>query len=70
MQSEYTLEDSLQKKCSQLQQIIADRTEELRLVSEQLHVARNASNRRQSDTSLTELCALNVSTVKIIKKIK
>lgn len=60
IQSEYTLEDSLQKKCSQLQQIIADRTEELQLVSEQLHIARNASsNRHQSDTSLTELCALN-----------
>lgn len=58
-ESDYTLEDSLQIQCTQLQKIIADRTEELRVVSQQLYIAKSASQHK-SDLSLTDFCTLNV----------
>lgn len=52
--SDSTLEDSLQRKCTELQRIIADRTEELRVVSEQLCIARNA-NQQTNDPQYDQM---------------
>lgn len=57
-----TLEDSLQKKCTELQEIIADRTEELRVISEQLHIVRKA-NLQKGDSQydpLTTVIMVNI----------
>lgn len=59
-ESNSTLEDALQKKCSELEQIIADRTEELRALNQQLYLARSNSQQNK-DTNLTDLSSLNVN---------
>lgn len=55
-----TIEDALQKKCFELEQIIADRKEELRALNQQLFLARSNSHQNK-DTNLTDISALNVN---------
>lgn len=53
------LEDTLTKKCKELQQIISDRTKELKIVSEQLSIVRHI-NQQNNINKEDEIFSLNV----------